>query len=178
MLVSWPMEKDVWRVFKYCPRCGAPLELIRGGCGQALRCSDDGHIFYQNPHSAVSVVITNEKGECLLIRRETEPRKGDWDLPGGFVNWGEAPETAIVREVKEELGVDLHISKTLGSDHDWYPSDGLNTSVNTIIFQGTISGPIVPNKEIGSLHWLHKEELPMSSLSFNSVRTALNFVRH
>ncbi len=172
------MEHEVWQVFKHCPRCGAPLIVEKNEDGQVLRCSIDKHIFYQNPHSATAVIITNKRNQYLLIRREVEPRKGDWDLPGGFVNWGESPETAIIREIKEELGVDLHITKTLGSDHDWYLFDELNTSVNTVIFQGTISGTIVPNKEISSLHWLDKEALPTTDISFNSIRTALNLVRH
>lgn len=141
-----------------------------------MRCSVDKHVFYINPHSAVSVIITNDQGKYLLIRRGNEPRKGDWDLPGGFVNWGESPEAAIQREVQEELGMQLHITKTLGSDHDWYPFDELNTSVNTIIFQGTIDGQMTPNNEIGSLHWLSKEELPTKDFSFNSIRTAIHLV--
>lgn len=172
------MDQSVWKVFQFCPRCGHKLELVSTEDGQSLRCTNDKLVFYQNPHTAVSVVITNSQGQYLLIRRGAEPRQGDWDLPGGFVNWGETPVSAIIREVQEELGVNLHITEMLGTDHDWYSSDGLNTSVNTIIFQGTINGTIVPNKEIGSLHWLRKEELPLSNLSFNSIRTALNLVRH
>lgn len=171
------METDVWNVYKYCPRCGSPLTLTSSDDGPSLQCSADGFVFYQNPHSAVSVVISDGQGKYLFVRRDKDPNKGDWDLPGGFVNWGESPETAIVREIREELGVELTISKILCAEHDWYPFAGLNSSVNSVVYLGTISGPIAPNEEIRSLHWLTKEELPTNHLSFQNVSKAIQLLR-
>lgn len=171
------MNDDVWKIYRFCPRCGSPLAVQTGDDGPLLRCTVDGFVFYQNPHSAVAVVIINDAGQFLFVRRQVAPHQGDWDLPGGFVNWGEAPATAIVREVHEELGVDLSITKILDVAHDWYNFNGLNYSVNSIIFQGSISGTIVQNEEIKSLHWLSRRELPDDHLSFQSVRKAVHLLR-
>jgi 8-oxo-dGTP diphosphatase len=68
---------------------------------------DDGG--YRNPALTVDAVSvrTGEDGvEVLLIRRGEEPWKGCWAFPGGFVDYGEDPETAVVRELSEECGVE------------------------------------------------------------------------
>jgi 8-oxo-dGTP diphosphatase len=68
---------------------------------------DDGG--YRNPALTVDAVSvrTGEDGvEVLLIRRGEEPWKGCWAFPGGFVDYGEDPETAVVRELAEECGVE------------------------------------------------------------------------
>jgi 8-oxo-dGTP diphosphatase len=54
---------------------------------------------------AVAAVIWNDRREVLLIRRTKEPRKGQWSLPGGKVEFGESLEDAARREVLEETGL-------------------------------------------------------------------------
>ncbi len=61
------------------------------------------------PTVAVGAVIWNAKGEVVLIRRGTPPRKGQWSIPGGRVEWGEPLLHAIVREVREETGLEVEI---------------------------------------------------------------------
>ena len=53
------------------------------------------------------IVFHNDK--ILLLRRsETHPtRPGEWDLPGGLLDDGETPKEAVVREIKEETGLDV-----------------------------------------------------------------------
>lgn len=171
------MEKDVWHVFKYCPRCGSPLSLIKNEDGPALRCSADGHIYYQNPQAAVAAVITDKVGQFLFIKRDKEPKKNMWDLPGGFVNWGEDPNRAIIREVREELNIKFIPNRVLTVAHDWYPFDGLMVSVNSMVFEGTFSGRTRTNSEIQSLRWFDKSELPISNVAFPCVRQAIKIIR-
>ena len=47
--------------------------------------------------------------EVLLIRRGTPPRLGEWSIPGGRIEWGEAAEAAALRELKEETGVEARL---------------------------------------------------------------------
>ena len=63
---------------------------------------------YHNPAltvDAVSVRGEGERREVLLIRRGREPWKGFWVFPGGFVDGGEDPEDAVIRELREECNL-------------------------------------------------------------------------
>jgi 8-oxo-dGTP diphosphatase len=59
-------------------------------------------------------VILDEYGGILLLHRSVAERT-QWELPGGKVEPGEAPEQAAIREIDEELGVEVRLTKVLGS---------------------------------------------------------------
>ncbi len=67
----------------------------------------------KKPSITVDGVIIKD-GKILLIKRKNEPFKGAWALPGGFVEYGETVEKAVLREVKEETGMDAKIKKLVG----------------------------------------------------------------
>jgi 8-oxo-dGTP diphosphatase len=71
----------------------------------------EGKLERKKPSLTVDAIILNEKKEVLLIKRKNEPFKDFWALPGGFVEYGERTEEAVVREVKEETGLDVEIIK-------------------------------------------------------------------
>lgn len=61
------------------------------------------------PALGVGAVIWNAKRELVLIRRGKAPRKGQWSIPGGRVEWGETLQDALLREVREETGLSVGI---------------------------------------------------------------------
>jgi 8-oxo-dGTP diphosphatase len=63
----------------------------------------------------VGAVITDQSGRLLLIRRRNEPGAGLWSLPGGRVESGETDEQAVVREVREETGLQVQCGPLLGA---------------------------------------------------------------
>jgi len=63
----------------------------------------------------VGAVIRDEAGRMLLIKRGHEPGKGLWSVPGGRVEPGETDEEAVVREVREETGLDVECGTLLGA---------------------------------------------------------------
>lgn len=76
----------------------------------AKRCEECGRDDYQNPSVTVDAVATREGTEgqeLLMIKRGKEPQEweGMWAFPGGFVDYGEDPEDAVIRELLEETGV-------------------------------------------------------------------------
>ncbi len=59
------------------------------------------------PEVGCRAAITNRAGQLLLIQRLREPEAGCWGLPGGKIDFGEQVEVAVVREISEELGVEI-----------------------------------------------------------------------
>jgi len=71
-------------------------------------CGTCGNDPWPKPSLAVDAVVTRKKGnevEALLIRRGNNPWKGAWAFPGGFVELGENPSNAVLRELMEETGI-------------------------------------------------------------------------
>ncbi len=65
------------------------------------------------PSITVDGILMRDK-KILLIKRKNEPFKGKWALPGGFVEYGEKVEDAVIREFREEVGIKAKIKKLLG----------------------------------------------------------------
>lgn len=65
------------------------------------------------PLCAVGAIVL-DKGALLLVKRDREPAKGQWSLPGGRVESGETLREALVREVREETGVEVDVDGLIG----------------------------------------------------------------
>jgi 8-oxo-dGTP diphosphatase len=77
---------------------------------------------YKSPSLTVDGVIIKDN-KVLLIKRRNEPYKNRWAIPGGFVEYGEKTEDAVIREIKEETGLEAKIDGLIGvySDPDRDP---------------------------------------------------------
>lgn len=73
------------------------------------------------PVPAVGVVCLRGD-EVLLIRRGTPPRRGEWSLPGGRIEPGEAATDAAIRELREETGVEARLTGLLDVVDGIFPS--------------------------------------------------------
>lgn len=65
--------------------------------------------FPLSPLVGVGAVIV-DKGRVLLVRRGTEPLRGQWSLPGGLIELGESLEEGLIREVREETGLTVEVA--------------------------------------------------------------------
>lgn len=61
----------------------------------------------KRPVVGVGAIILDE-GKILLEKRKNAPGKGKWSIPGGLVDLGEGIKQAVIREVKEETGLDVY----------------------------------------------------------------------
>jgi len=63
----------------------------------------------------VGAVIKDSAGRLLLIKRGHEPAAGLWSIPGGRIEAGESDAAALVREVREETGLEVAAGRLLGA---------------------------------------------------------------
>ena len=71
-----------------------------------------------NPYVGVDGIITNEKGEILLMHRTAGAYTGYWGSIAGAIEWGEEVKDALKREAMEEIGVELGNIKFTGRYYD------------------------------------------------------------
>ena len=106
------------------------------------------------PEVAQAVVLRGaERKEVLLLLR-TSPRA--WELPGGAVEPGEAPDVAVVREVKEETGLDVEIERLLGR----YRRTGFRPHRSPVYVCRHVSGAVQRNWESIRVEWFPVDRLP------------------
>ena len=98
--------------WRYCPLCAAPL--ARGLHGERERdaCDACGWVHWDNPTPVVAAVIEYE-GRVLLARNRAWPEKM-FALVTGFLEQGESPAQAVLREVKEETDLDAEAATLIG----------------------------------------------------------------
>ena len=137
----------------YCSYCGNKFIDLE----YPKKCTC-GNITWNNPVSVIAVcyrVISNDK-ICLLIqRRNINPCKGGWALPGGYIDYGETWQEAAVRELYEETGV-----LTDKKDYELLSIDK-SANNNLVIFANYIGKIIdakdilfIPNKEVSEIKFI------------------------
>jgi NADH pyrophosphatase NudC (nudix superfamily) len=94
--------------FVFCPRCKAPLvDRLMDGAARRVCLSNCGFVYYDNPTPVVAAVVEHED---LVVLAHNRAWPSNWyGLITGFLERGESPPEAVLREVKEELG--LHASE-------------------------------------------------------------------
>jgi len=99
--------------YRYCPICTTPLQ--EGSIAGRIRkyCPKCDFVDYKNPLPVAVAVAVKDK-RFLLIKRGLAPSKGTWGSASGFIEIGETPEEACLRELKEETGVSGKIVKLIG----------------------------------------------------------------
>jgi NAD+ diphosphatase len=126
--------------FQFCPRCGAPLTTPPDRESRAACTVECGFVHYDNPTPVVAAVVEHE-GQVLLARNRAWPPTW-YALVAGFLERDETPEQAVLREVKEEVGLDATHATLIGV----YPFPRLNQVI--IAFHVATSGPITLNDEL------------------------------
>ena len=158
--------------FHFCPRCGK--ERIEESGENSLRCLDCGFLYFHNCAAAVAGIIQTGKG-IILTERAAEPRKGCYDLPGGFVFYRESLEDALSREIKEELNLEIPHWQYLGSFPNVYPYRDVTYFTTDAIFVAAISdlSGIKTDKEIAQVVFVNPQEINWNQIAFDSIKRGL-----
>jgi NAD+ diphosphatase len=104
-LLTASVALQAWhRTHTHCPRCGSPTRIIKAGWSR--ECPMDGSEHFPRTDPAVIMLIRDARDRCLLARGPAWPQ-GRMSVLAGFVEAGESAEVAVVREVAEEVGIEV-----------------------------------------------------------------------
>ncbi|HVO33710.1 MAG TPA: NUDIX hydrolase, partial [Elusimicrobiota bacterium] len=95
------------------------------------------------PRGAAKVAII-ENGKVLVVRAARGLTQGIWNLPGGFIGYGEHPEETAAREVEEELGIEVRLTRLLGVYAETFPRTG-GYMISFVYLGKRRRGPITPH---------------------------------
>ncbi|MFC6785213.1 NUDIX hydrolase [Halobaculum halobium] len=90
----------------YCPLCGTELDRVDLEGRERRRCPDCDRVVWRNSKPVAGVVVRHGD-EVLLGRRDVDPHRGLWGVPGGNLEHDEHPADGAARELREETGVDV-----------------------------------------------------------------------
>jgi ADP-ribose pyrophosphatase YjhB (NUDIX family) len=147
-------------VIRFCSHCGAGLDEA-----PPTTCPACGTAHYRNPKPCGGALLAHG-GKLLLGRREIEPYRGLWDIPGGFCELHEHPREAAERELFEETGVRGRATSLLGIWMDDYSGDEVAMNIYYLFEPVGEPVPDAGNAEVSELRWFAPDELPLDDISF------------
>ncbi len=157
--------------YRFCPLCAAPLR--RDELFGRLRpaCPECGWVYFADPKVAVAALV-EAAGKVLLVRRINEPYQGCWTLPAGFVDAGEDPAEAVLRELLEETGMQGQVLGLLdvhaGQEH------ARGAHILIVYRVALLAGELAPGDDVDRAVFFSLEALP--PLAFHSTEKILKAV--
>ena len=140
--------------------------------------------YYDDPNApkanslvpSVNVVVTNDAGEILMIRRTDND---NWAVPGGAIDLGESVAQAAVRETSEESGIECEITGIVGIYSDpkhvlLYTSNGeVRQEFSIVLTARPLSGRPTPSNESSEVRWVPVSEIRDYTMD-RSMRIRIN----
>ena len=101
---------------------------------------------------SVGAVVTNDRGEILLLDHVLRPA-GGWGIPGGFMNHGEQPEETARREIMEETGLRIENTEIIRART-------INRHIEILVRAEANGEPAVKSREIKAAGWFTLDRMP------------------
>ncbi len=157
---------------KFCPKCGT-LNLNWDG-EKKWNCTNCDYVLFHNIAAAVAVLIKCGD-EILLTRRNQEPKKHKLDLAGGFVDPKESAEQTCVRELFEEMNINIDVSKLkyIASLPNVYEYKNIIYNTLDLFYEYEVDEKfkITPEiSEISETVWIKKLEINLDEIAFDSQK--------
>lgn len=117
---------------------------------------------------SVAAIITNEKGEILLLQHLLRPYS-EWGIPGGFIEANEQPEIAVRREIREETGIELENVRLIRIRT-------IKRHVEILFRADGIGKAEVKSREITAAEWFASDRVPpeLSNVQKSMIAQVLN----
>lgn len=170
---------QLWRWYdehRYCGRCGS--EMKPDEAERAMKCPQCGKMVYPTIMPAVIVGVLNEKDQ-LLVTKYAGRNQANYALVAGFAEIGETIEETVIREVKEETGLDVKNPEFFHSQ-PWSFSDTL--LFGFWVYADSSQPVTLDDHELGLARWISRGEIdePDDSVSLTAlmIRTYLKGLKH
>ena len=137
---------------QHCSACGAEMSFLAGEWGR--ECQGCARQHYPHIHPCIIVLI--HRGDEVLLTRAAHWVAGRYGLVAGFVEPGECLEETVVREVKEETGIDIKNIRYVGSQAWPFPSQ-IMTGFTAEYAGGEVQ---VDTHELEDARWFARDDLP------------------
>jgi 8-oxo-dGTP diphosphatase len=121
---------------------------------------------YKSPALTVDGILIID-GSVLLVQRKYDPFAGKWALPGGFVDYGEKTEAAVVRELFEETGLKTKVRALVGVYSD-PKRDPRGHTVTVAYLMDLVGGTVAAGDDAATAKFFKADEVPM--LAFDHAR--------
>lgn len=128
----------------------------------------------------VMLCFTKKNGNIYILCNQrgnnTSEYKNYWNLPSGYLNWGETGEEASIRETLEETGIEIPIELVKEIEHSTSPLENRQNVIfryYSIISSDHLLDRLVPKdrKEVISIKWINIFELNKYKFAFNQEKT-------
>jgi mutator protein MutT len=113
------------------------------------------------PIVGVGAVVIHD-GRALVVRRATEPLKGQWSIPGGMLELGEKLRDGVAREVKEETGLNIEVGEVLDVFDSIFPDADGRPQYHYVLIDflcRSISGELLASSDVDAAKWVTSVEL-------------------
>jgi 8-oxo-dGTP diphosphatase len=157
--------------FEFFGRRGVSLavdtqERTRVGFSRRHARSDMKRDYPEHPIIGVGAVIV-EGDRVLLVRRDTEPLRGEWSVPGGMLELGEKLRDGVRREVEEETGIAVEPGEVLDVFDSIFTDTLGRTQYHYVLIDylcRVISGEARAGSDVSDVRWVGSEALPAMEL--------------
>lgn len=112
--------------------------------------------------------LVHRNGKILLVRRGVEPGLGKWSAPGGAVNLGERLQDAVVRELREECGIEIEPEKLVDVLDIIAEGEGRRPRFHYVLVYFLAKAKeeeLRPSDDVMDARWVKLEEVPRYDLT-------------
>lgn len=169
-LLGYAAQIGTWaRQHRFCGSCGEPMQLLETERAMRCQCCEEQHY----PRLSPSMIVLITRGDEILLARSPRFASGVYSTLAGFVEPGETVEQCVVREVREEVGLEIRNLQYIASQSWPFPH-----SLMLGFHADYVSGDIVPQPgEIEDAQWFSLADLPMLPSRYSIARYLIELYR-